>query len=57
MTEKWYGENCDYQICQFEEDGEFVDRSKPVLILCVHKDNEIDCEGNCNQKLCPIRNK
>ena len=58
MNEKWYGEKCNYQICQFEKDGDGVeDRSEPILIYCNHKGNKRDCEGNCNQKDCPIRNK
>ena len=58
MNEKWYGEKCNYQICQFERDCDGIeDKSEPILIYCNHKENKRDCEGNCNQKLCPIRNK
>lgn len=53
--EKWFGQHCQYQICQFEKDCTGVeDKSYPVLVFCNHKDNERDCEGNCNVSLCPI---
>lgn len=57
MFEKWYGEKCRNQICMFETDCEgHKDMSQPLLIHCKHKENELDCEGNCNSQLCPIRN-
>ena len=55
MKEKWYGEKCKYQICQFETDCDGVeDKSEPVLVFCNNKDNKLDCEGNCKKDLCPI---
>lgn len=51
MKERWYGEKCEYQMCKFEKS----DMSDPVLIYCNHKQNKVDCEGNCNKELCPIK--
>lgn len=56
MVEKWFGEKCKYQVCQFETDCQgVVDKSQPILIYCSNKENNSDCEGNCNSTLCPIR--
>lgn len=56
MEEKWYGEKCKHQCCQFERDGDGIeDKSEPVLIYCGHSDNTMDCEGNCNPRLCPLK--
>jgi len=54
MEDKWFGQTCQHQICQFEEDGDGVkDKSEPVLIYCNDELNSMDCEGNCSIKLCP----
>lgn len=51
----WFGKNCSKQICQFEKDCDGVeDKSYPVLVFCNHEDNPDNCEGNCNEKNCPI---
>ena len=57
MVEKWFGKNCSYQVCQFETDccGR-EGTSYPVLIYCSNKENKEDYEGNCNSRLCPLRN-
>lgn len=56
FNEKWYGETCIHQVCQFEMDSMGIeDKSEPVLIYCSHSENKMDCEGNCMPKLCPIR--
>lgn len=58
MEEKWFGQKCKNQICQFETDGDGIeDKSEPVLIYCNHEDNEDGCEGNCRLSICPIRKK
>jgi hypothetical protein len=56
----WFGKQCAYQICQWEEDeitNPNYKEAEPVLIYCNHPENSNDHEGNCNQKLCPILNK
>jgi len=53
--EKWFGQHCQYQVCQFEKDCSGVeDKSYPILVICNHEDNEDDREGNCNVGLCPV---
>ena len=55
MKEKWFGEKCKYQICQFESYYEGTeDRGKPVLVYCNNKKNKMDCEGNCYKERCPL---
>ena len=54
-NEKWFGEKCEYQICQFETDcagNEY--KSEPIFIYCTNKYNYEDCEGNCYEDNCPL---
>lgn len=55
----WFGKDCQHQICQFKgwytEHGYEEDKSEPVLVYCNHKNNPMDCEGNCNKKDCPLK--
>ncbi len=55
---KWFGKGCRYQCCQWEENeetgGPDYKEAHPVLIFCNHKQNKDNCEGNCNERLCPL---
>lgn len=58
----WFGKGCEHQCCKFEswynEIGDYEeDRSSPELVFCNHKDNPDDCEGNCNERQCPLGKK
>lgn len=55
---EWFGKGCEHQACQWEETeitgGPDYKESLPNLIFCSHKGNADECEGNCNEALCPI---
>ena len=57
----WFGKGCEHQCCQWEENettgGPHYKESFPVLIFCNQKNNTDAYEGNCTQKLCPLRRK
>ena len=54
LKEKWFGKQCRYQCCQFENED---DKSQPELVFCNHMNNTEDTEGNCNIKLCPLNSE
>lgn len=61
MLGNWFGKDCEHQCCQFEgwhtPEGYEEDKSSPVLVICNHKGNPDDCEGNCNERRCPLIKK
>jgi len=56
---KWFGKNCIYLAAQWEDDGRVAGpdwvECEPVLVFCNHPDNEEECEGNCREKMCPLK--
>ena len=59
---KYFGKGCTYFTGAFadekrrKEEGEpnFEDE-EPELTFCNHKENEDKCEGNCCERLCPLK--
>lgn len=58
---EWYGKKCEHQCCQWEETeytgGPDYREAHPALIFCNHSFNTDDYEGNCNERLCPLKLK
>lgn len=57
--EKWFGKECEFQCCQWEENertgGPNYQEAHPTLIYRRHEDNPEGSEGNCRLKICPIK--
>ncbi len=55
---KWFGKDCQYQ-CNVWEEKEWENpnykENTPVLIFCNHPNSLEDAEGNCRERICPLR--
>jgi hypothetical protein len=55
---EWFGKNCKFQCCQWEENeetgGPHYKESEPCLVFCNHGQNPDNFEGNCNRTICPL---
>jgi len=55
---RWFGESCPYQVCQYEEhDAQGIGIGYPVVVFCNHPDalqDELPHESNCKVVLCPM---
>jgi hypothetical protein len=54
----WFGKGCKYLCAKWEgseeTDGPNWKDFEPVLVLCTHKENPSEYEGNCNRQECPL---
>lgn len=58
----YFGKGCEYFSGQWEWDEriyviDYEENCEPELVHCDHEKNASDCEGNCCEKLCPLRKK
>lgn len=62
----YFGKGCEYFIGQWERDAEYEayfynisleENYTPILRFCNHKDNSSHYEGNCCEKLCPLKQR
>lgn len=56
---EYFGKDCEYFSGHWERDGRPPSKKheKPILIYCDHRNNPAGYEGNCCEKLCPLRKK